>query len=90
MTADEAIEKMRAYPGGSYLRCPFCGCKSRIHEEGCAVEAVAELLDAVRRYVWIHDNGDMGATDALEKQDAWRDLKKSARPLSPDILGERS
>lgn len=44
MTVAEALERMRTYPGGSYMRCPFCGCKSQTHEQDCPIEIVAAAV----------------------------------------------
>lgn len=42
--ASIAIEQMRNYPDGSYMRCPFCGCKDSTHKSDCAIEIVAAAI----------------------------------------------
>lgn len=44
MSVAAAIRRMREYPGGSYVRCPFCGCKSSKHAADCAIEIVAAAV----------------------------------------------
>lgn len=40
-----ALARMRSYPDGSYIRCPFCQCKSSAHMPDCAIEIVAGEVD---------------------------------------------
>lgn len=46
-----ALEKMRTYPDGSYLRCPFCGCKSSEHKPECPIEVVADEVTRLKTLI---------------------------------------
>lgn len=49
MTPEEALVRMRTFPGGSYMRCPYCGCKSSTHEPDCPIEIVAAVVAMVKK-----------------------------------------
>lgn len=49
MTPEEALIRMRTFPGGSYMRCPYCGCKSSTHKPDCPIEIVAAVVAMVKK-----------------------------------------
>lgn len=70
--AMKAIELMRNYPDGSYMRCPFCGCKSATHEPSCAIEVVAAALST--RSAGTRIAPPDGDNEPGELDQAYRDL----------------
>lgn len=46
MSENAQAEALRGLADGSYMRCPFCGCKSRAtHKPDCTIELAAVALE---------------------------------------------
>ncbi len=62
----EALEKIRAYPDGSYLRCPFCGCKSPVTHGSYGKKCVVTILDEEIKRLGDKSDAEMERVKACE------------------------